>query len=192
MREGEWTVEWVSTAAEGISRVEGADFDAVLTQTDLPDGTGRELLDYVLSRKNGLPVLFLAIPGGEAEISAALDHGAAGYSLAGPGLPLLLPAVVGHAVRASRSRGLERRSSDLRHRSELRDLCASLRHQLNNPLTGILGNAEMGLATPALPPLLERRLRNIARMAEQIRQVLGELEGFPDQPARLLDKVLSD
>lgn len=188
---GEWFAEWVSSAAEGISRLEVVAFDAVLTQAELSDSTGRELLDYVLSQKSALPVVFLAFPGGEREIALALEHGAAGYAVAGPGLPLLLPAALEHAVRTGRSRGLERRSRDLQHRSELRALCTALRHELNNPLTGILGNAEMGLATPALPPLIERRLRAIARMAEQIRDVLAGLEHVPDQPTHLLDTAES-
>ncbi len=126
-------------------------------------------------------------PGKEKEIALALEHGAAGYVLAGPGLEALLPAVLEHAFEGHQSRQLERRGRDLQHRNELRDVATALRHEINNPLTGILGNAEMGLAMPGLPEVLERRLRNVVRMAEQIRQVLQELEHFPDQRCRLLE-----
>ena len=188
---GEWLSEWVSSTAEGISRLEGQRFDAVLTQAELSDSTGRELLQHVFSLRSGVPVVFLAPPGGEEEIARALEHGAAGYALAGPGLPTLLPAVLEHAVQVSRSRELERRGRDLQHRSDLRAVCTALRHELNNPLTGVLGNAEMALATPNLPAPLERRLRNVVRMAEQIRDVLQDLEHFPDQPSHLFDTAES-
>ncbi len=65
----------------------------------------------------------------------------------------------------------------------LSELCQNLRHELNNPLTGILGNAEMALACPDLPPQLERRLRNILLMAERIREVLRALESPDPQSA---------
>lgn len=184
-----WQSEWAATSAEGISRIEARRFDAVLTQSELPDSTGSELLQQVLSLKRGLPVLFLATAGGEKEVAMALERGAAGYALAGPGLSCLLPPVLDQAVSIGRSRDLERRGRDLQHRSELRALATALRHELNNPLTGILGNAEMGMATPNISPLLERRFRSVARMAEQIRDVLSQLEKFPDQKSHLLEVV---
>ena len=66
-------------------------------------------------------------------------------------------------------------------RDEMVELCQNLRHELNNPLTGILGNAEMALASPGLEPHIERRLRNILTMAEQMRDVMRGLEGMQPQ-----------
>ncbi len=184
-----WRSEWAVASAEAISLLEVRRFDAILTQNDLPDSTGPELLQQVLGLRRRLPVIFLTRPGGEKEVAAALDRGAAGYVVEGNSLPVLLSSVLDRAVSAERSRELERRGRDLQHRTELRALATALRHELNNPLTGILGNAEMGLATPSLPAALDHRFRNVARMAEQIRDVLSQLEAFPDHKPRLLEVV---
>lgn len=181
----DWQREWASTAADGLSRLGRHRFEAVLTQTELPDSTGRELLQQVHSVKGDIPVLFLGSPGDEKEVAVALERGASGYALAGPGLKSLLPAALEQAVNLGRSRELERRGRDLQHRNEMGCLCLALRHELNNPLTGILGNAEMELARSNLPLPLERRFRNIVRMAEQIRDVLRNLEQSPDKKETL-------
>ena len=181
----DWRREWASTAAEGLSRLGRHRFEAVLTQTELPDSTGRELLQEVHSVRSEIPVLFLGSAGSEKEVALALERGAAGYALAGPGLQFLLPAALEQAVNLGRSRELERRGRNLQHRNELGSLCLALRHELNNPLTGILGNAEMELARSNLPAPLEHRFQNIVRMAEQIRDVLRDLEQFPDKQETL-------
>jgi hypothetical protein len=50
----------------------------------------------------------------------------------------------------------------------------SLRHEINNPLAGILGNAELALASPAkLPADVRQRLETIAALAVQIRDILN-------------------
>ena len=48
----------------------------------------------------------------------------------------------------------------------------SLRHQLNNPLAGILGHAELALGQGALPADLRRRLEWISALAAEMRDLL--------------------
>ena len=52
-----------------------------------------------------------------------------------------------------------------------------VRHEINNPLTGVLGNAELILADPAtLPPQVRSRLRTIVDLAVRMRDVVRSLE----------------
>lgn len=52
-----------------------------------------------------------------------------------------------------------------------------VRHEINNPLTGVLGNAELLLADPApLPPQARARLRTIVDLAVRMRDVIRTLE----------------
>ena len=55
-----------------------------------------------------------------------------------------------------------------------------LRHELNNPLTGILGNAELLLVeirrkSVHLPPQFEARLETIAELAVRMRETVRRL-----------------
>jgi len=57
------------------------------------------------------------------------------------------------------------------------DLARVIRHEVNNPLTGILGNAELILADGAgLPEKTRERLTTIIYLAVRLRDVLRELE----------------
>jgi len=57
------------------------------------------------------------------------------------------------------------------------DLARVIRHEVNNPLTGILGNAELILAEGAgLPEKTRERLTTIIYLAVRLRDVLRELE----------------
>jgi signal transduction histidine kinase len=63
---------------------------------------------------------------------------------------------------------------------EVRDFGEVLRHELNNPLTGILGNAELLLVelrrnNVSLPPQTERRLETIAALAVRMRETVRRL-----------------
>jgi signal transduction histidine kinase len=51
-----------------------------------------------------------------------------------------------------------------------------LRHEVNNPLTGILGNAELLLARrDSLPPAAVQRLETIAELAIRLRETIRRL-----------------
>jgi len=63
---------------------------------------------------------------------------------------------------------------------EALDFGEILRHELNNPLTGILGNAELLLVElrrnkVSLPPQSERRLETIAALAVRMRETVRRL-----------------
>lgn len=60
------------------------------------------------------------------------------------------------------------------------DFGAVLRHELNNPLTGILGNAELLLVeirrrNMALPPQTQARVETIAALAVRMRETVRRL-----------------
>ncbi len=57
-----------------------------------------------------------------------------------------------------------------------RDFGELLRHEVNNPLTGILGNAELLLARrDRLPPRDVERLETIAELAVRLRETVRRL-----------------
>jgi signal transduction histidine kinase len=61
-------------------------------------------------------------------------------------------------------------------REAVQDFGELLRHEVNNPLTGILGNAEMLLARrDRLPPAAIERLETIAELAVRLRETVRQL-----------------
>jgi signal transduction histidine kinase len=75
--------------------------------------------------------------------------------------------------------------------SQERDFGEVLRHELNNPLTGILGNAELLLVelrrqNVELPPQCMTRLETIAELAVRMRETVRRLsEEWHGQVLRL-------
>jgi len=64
--------------------------------------------------------------------------------------------------------------------NEVSDFGEVLRHELNNPLTGILGNAELLLVelhrkNVQLPPRAQERLETIAALAVRMRETVRRL-----------------
>lgn len=70
----------------------------------------------------------------------------------------------------------------------LEQLALALRHEINNPLTGILGNAQLLLLTPDLPEGLRSRLETIEELTLRIRDIVRRLETVRDQTIHYLDE----
>jgi signal transduction histidine kinase len=86
-----------------------------------------------------------------------------------------VPVTVGLVVRRARIRE-QMLSSALSERERSRDFGEMLRHEVNNPLTGILGNAEMLLKLRAeLPSQVVTRVETIAELAVRLRETIRRL-----------------
>jgi signal transduction histidine kinase len=59
--------------------------------------------------------------------------------------------------------------------SELIDLAAHVRHEINNPLTGLIGQAQLLLRDEALSASARRRVETIEQLAKRIRDTVAEL-----------------
>jgi signal transduction histidine kinase len=55
-------------------------------------------------------------------------------------------------------------------------MAESFRHEINNPLTGILGNAELLLAhRDRMPPVDTKRLQTVVELAVRLRETVRRL-----------------
>ena len=85
-----------------------------------------------------------------------------------------VPVTVGLVVRRAQI-GEQASSAVLAERERSRDFGEMLRHEVNNPLTGILGNAEMLLKLRAeLTPQTIARLETIAELAVRLRETIRD------------------
>jgi signal transduction histidine kinase len=97
---------------------------------------------------------------------------------------LVMALVARHSGRCVGAEAAEERGAHLGE---------TLRHELNNPLTGILGNAELLLARrDKLPPGAAQRLKTIADLAVHLRETVRRLSNAWDEhSARLREMEVS-
>ena len=161
----------VSTPAQAVAQLDQRPIDLLLCDSGgLPD-TVTSLLDRAI-RDTG--AIVIVEPGLEEWLAGWLDHRHVDYLLkAGDFVRLLPPLVRKHLTR----RELEARLAEMaRVVAALRELTAAVRHELNNPLTGVLGNAELVLQhRRGLSAENIRRLEGIVELAVRMRQYLKEL-----------------
>ena len=74
---------------------------------------------------------------------------------------------------------------------EIVELAARVRHEINNPLTGIIGQAQLLLRDETLGEEARRRVKTIEELAKRIRDTIAELRtvqhvdtGSTDEPPR--------
>ena len=58
--------------------------------------------------------------------------------------------------------------------AEMADLVARVRHEINNPLTGVLGQAQL-LLREELSPAARKRVETIEQLASRIRDTVAQL-----------------
>ena len=64
---------------------------------------------------------------------------------------------------------------------EIADLVAHVRHEINNPLTGVIGQAQL-LLREELSPTARRRVETIEQLAGRIRDTVAELRAVQRPP----------
>ncbi|MBI4477041.1 MAG: response regulator [Acidobacteria bacterium] len=70
-------LEWVATSQTGLVALVSATYDVCLVSQGLDAGEGVQLLRDAVARRATTPIVFLADPGDDAAVKAALDAGAA-------------------------------------------------------------------------------------------------------------------
>ena len=158
--------------------------ERALAEPDGPWRARRQAIESALSLLAGsAPVVWIGAAEEGAQVTQTLHSGAVDFV---PRSALCLPAAVTMVER--RLRGLARPASLDRSlpislaglRLDDRDFGEVLRHELNNPLTGILGNAELLLLEARrgklhLPPETLQRLEVITLLAVRMRETVRNL-----------------
>jgi len=151
---------------------------AITPEADGPRGIVPRLDAVVTSLAVYAPVVVMGVAERREELSTLIDAGVADYLMRGAGfLPLALGLIQNHLRRAQRVTV----SACVPTEEAPEDFGEVLRHELNNPLTGILGNAELLLAEVhrnkdgKLPHGGEQRLETIAALAVRLRETVSRL-----------------
>jgi signal transduction histidine kinase len=125
----------------------------------------------VLNPAHPVPLVALVSPGTEERAVTLLTQGLSGCVVKAGNYDLLLAATLRRLVR-QRIPG-----SSASAPLDFEELGMILRHEINNPLTGILGNAELILAAePELPAAVHARVKTIIDLAVRLRDLVRNLE----------------
>lgn len=139
------------------------------------EGQSKQALKGALDRLVEVaPVIVVAAPERQSELTALLTSGVVDF-VARTGK--FVPVAVGLVERRIRVAKMGIPYSSGRVNGEWStDFGEILRHEVNNPLTGILGNAEMLLARrDRLPAWAIERLETIAHLAVRLRETVRRL-----------------
>jgi len=151
---------------------------AISPEADGPQGIVPRLDAVVTSLAIYAPVVVIGTAERREELSTLIDAGVADYLKRDE---RCLPSALG--MIRSRLRQARRVAESIHEPFEQaeEDFGEVLRHELNNPLTGILGNAELLLAEVhrkndgTLPHGGEQRLETIAALAVRLRETVRRL-----------------
>jgi signal transduction histidine kinase len=154
--------------AEGIS--------AILLDESAVKGQSKKALKSAVERlANIAPVIVVAAADRQSDLTGLLTAGLADFVARTGSFVALAAGLV--ELRAGSSRGgAQRNANEVKGGSDFGEI---LRHEVNNPLTGILGNAEMLLAKrDQLPAPAIERLETIAHLAVRLRETIRQLSGI--------------
>ncbi len=178
--------------------------ERALAETEGPGAIRRPVIESALSLLAGsAPVVWVGAADEGPAMTQAVRSGAVDFV---PRSALCLPAAVTMVERRLRSRAGSASANVARGGSGLlgglrlddRDFGEVLRHELNNPLTGILGNAELLLLEAHrgkldLPMQTLQRLETITelavRMRETVRQLSDRWEAAEEHSSAGNDKI---
>lgn len=133
----------VTDVASGLAAVANEQFDCVLLDWNLPDGSGAEFLSQILQVAPTLPVIVLTGTTDEAATEEALAQGAQDYLTKGDLTPNTLARSIRYAMERKRSEQLRARLVQVERLSSISQLAAGVAHEINNPAGWITANIDM-------------------------------------------------
>ena len=171
-----------AATAEEASRKIGRSAPAAvfLDESAIGPGPGDEELESAAALLlEAAPVVVAAAPERQAGMVFLITSGAVDFvARTGRYLPIVAGMLDRRARMAERAFG----TAPLSREESPGDFGEILRHEVNNPLTGILGNTELLLARrDQLPPSAVERLETIAELAVRLRETVRRLSHAWDE-----------
>jgi len=181
--EFEIVFEEASSGEEAVEKLERSGFQCVLLDCALPGGGGVGWVRRLQQSAPAVPIIVLSRLGGEELAVESLKCGARDYlnkaRLAGT---ILRDAVLAAVDKAEQAQILETQKQKLLEEERLRvlmQLAGSTVHEINQPLTGLIGFCELLHRDPGCPPNLVPLVDKIVHSAHQIHGVLQQVRMTP-------------
>lgn len=177
----DFTVAVFTTAKALMKAQEDSKFDLLAIDYDLPDMTGLELLVLQRGQFPDLPIIIITGVGSEHIAVEAMKSGATDYVAKSGEYAGTLPRVIRQAYQKQRLIAKNRRLEEKERKTEKLEMIAAtastLSHEINNPLTTIMGAVELALENPdEIDSSTLQKLEMIRESAKRV-QVITEKIG---------------
>jgi signal transduction histidine kinase len=169
------------------ARLQSARLEPDVILFDQSAAAGEDSLEPVVALlTEAAPVVVVAATERQAELAFLITSGAADFVARGENSASIAAGLVERRLRLADAAA---RAIPFPGGGAAGEFGEILRHEVNNPLTGILGNAELLLARRnRLPPAVVERLETIAELAVRLRETVRRLsdawEERHDDPVR--------
>ncbi|MFW5856891.1 MAG: response regulator [Planctomycetota bacterium] len=173
----DYAVETASDGEEGLQRIRNEAFDLVISDICMPELDGLGLLEALHDMPEAPGVILLTGYGELDTAIRALNLGAYDYI----GKPVTPTEIAKRVERYARERELERRLEQERieraKAETVRKMVVTLSHELNNPMTSVMGNLSYLLHHASeeepedLQHVIESMNRNCQRMADLLQRL---------------------
>ncbi|MBM4446485.1 MAG: response regulator [Chloroflexi bacterium] len=185
MPDASWELESVGQLSTGLECVAKQQPDIILLDLGLPDSQGLETLDKICSKTTTVPIVVLTGLDDEAIASEAVHKGAQDYLLKDDINVRLLRRVMRYAIERKRmevEKGKIEQKAQLASRlASIGELASGVAHEINNPLTGVIGYAQLLLAREDIPEDIRHDIEIINEGAQRVAGIVKKLLAFARQ-----------
>jgi signal transduction histidine kinase len=144
-----------------------------LDESSVDSVQGESLESAIALLTEEAPVVVVAAPEKQADLAFLITSGAVDFVTRTGRFAPIAAGLLDRRVRMSKRVGV---LIQFPNEELAGDFGEILRHEVNNPLTGILGNTELLLArSDRLPPSAVERLQTIAELAVRLRETVRRL-----------------
>ena len=179
-------IEWVRNFDAGINAIQSGSHDVCLLDYHLGDRDGLDLLRVGMKQGNKIPIILLTGTGDYAVDNEAMQSGAADFLVKSQVDSTLLERSIRYAVSHRRLEEQVRETSRL---ASIGQLAAGVAHEINNPLTSIVGYCQL-LMAQKLSDSLSSDIQTIYCEAQRAAKIVQNLLLFArktDSDKRYLD-----
>jgi len=158
--------------------------ELILLDLGLPDSQGLETLRKVHARASEIPIVVLTGLNDEVVGVQAINEGAQDYLIKGQVDTQLLKRTIRYAIERKQAEDRERRLqlqlSASNRLASLGLMVEGIAHEINNPLTSVIGFAQM-LAYEEIPENAREDVKTIEESAQRVADIMNNLLAFARQ-----------
>jgi len=194
--DGDYTLDSVKRAKEGLDKMFQTKYDVLLCDYCLPDSNALEVLKEAKKQIPDVPFVVITSAGSEKIAVELMKQGAYDYIVKDASYESILPAVIDRSFKRYKDvigrrkaeenlkvayEKLKEAQEELIQSSKMAamgQLAAGISHELNQPLTGIKGFAQAALMDLEKDSPLQADLRQIVEQADRMDAIIKNVRFF--------------